>query len=430
VSIRVLRIIDRLNVGGPARHVVLLTSGLASGDFDTRLITGVCATGEDDMSFLARKTGVNPVVIPHMSREVSLADLLVIVRLVRECFRWKPEIIHTHKSKAGALGRIAAFVYKWLTPSALWFQPRRCWTVHTYHGHIFHHYYGHWKTRVFVAIERALARICTDIIVTISPRQKQEICKYFHVGREHQHRIVPLGGAMEQAGDGDSFRRELKVNRDCLLVGSFGRLTAIKNPTMFVECAARFVSEMPPSEGCRFVLIGDGELRLELQSRAKILRIEDNIVFTGCRHDALRLYLAFDIVALTSLNEGTPLTLIEAMACARPIIATEVGGVADLMGRQQSNFGVFTIWENGLTVPSGDLGAFTRALQFLAGSAKLRQEMGERGRAFVIAHHSDKSLLENISNLYLELRDAKPVFAPKRKFRERSKSQQRQQCEF
>src|SRR5262249_44796657 len=157
-----VRIIDRLNIGGPSKHVVWLSAGLSEAGFDTELITGTLAAGEGDMSYVANAAGVKPVVIDQMSREVGLRDVVVIARLLSQFLKLKPDIIHTHKSKAGAVGRVAAMIYRWATPSILRLRPRRCIIVHTYHGHIFHGYSGRARTCVFVAIERVLARMGTD----------------------------------------------------------------------------------------------------------------------------------------------------------------------------------------------------------------------------------------------------------------------------
>src|SRR5262249_25619529 len=141
-QLRVARIIDRLNIGGPSKHVVWLTAGLRAVGFETELITGTLATGEGDMSYFAKAAGVRPLVIDRMSREVGFCNILVIAKLLWQFLKLKPDIIHTHKAKAGAVGRVAGMIYKWATPSILRLRPRQCRIVHTYHGHIFHGYYG------------------------------------------------------------------------------------------------------------------------------------------------------------------------------------------------------------------------------------------------------------------------------------------------
>jgi glycosyltransferase involved in cell wall biosynthesis len=397
--IRVVRIIDRLNVGGPAKHVTWLTAGLDPACFETTLITGVVPESEGDMIYFARAAGVEPMVIEEMSRELSPGDVVVIFKILRALFRLKPHIVHTHKAKAGAVGRLAATIYKWLTPSALRLRPRRLGIVHTYHGHIFHSYYGEAKTRLFIAIERALARLCADRIVAISERQRDEICRGFKVGSFDQFAVIPLG---IDFGEIDSrkgrLRREIGVGAEDVLVGVVGRLCEIKNHAMLIESAARI-----KISGTGFVIVGDGHLRSEIESRARASGLDGRVTFTGFRGDAASLYADFDIAALTSLNEGTPLTLIEAMGSGCALASTDVGGVADLMGRRRETLDGFTVWDHGVTAPSRDVEAFTNGLKYLIERPRQRREMGERGRAFALSRLSKERLVGDVENLYCDL---------------------------
>lgn len=401
--IRVVRVIDRLNIGGPAKHVVWLTAGLSEDEFQTTLITGTVPPGEGDMSYFARDCEVEAIVISEMSRELSLRDILVVAKLLRRFLKLKPQIIHTHKAKAGAAGRIAGMIYKWLTPSVFWLRPRQCRIVHTYHGHVFHSYYGRLQTRLFILIERLLARLCTDRIIVVSEQQRREICESFHIGRPEQFRVVPLGINFEEmTDDRGALRREYGVSDDEVAIGIVGRLCEVKNHAMLIESAARLM-EGGNKPGTRFVIVGDGHLRADIEKRAFDLGVADRTVFTGFREDATTLYAGLDIAALTSLNEGTPLTLIEAMCCGRAVAATEVGGVVDVMGLRRTSQDGFTIWEHGVTAPSRDVEAFARALRFLVERPDLRREMGERGRAFVRARLSRDRLVSDIETLYREL---------------------------
>jgi len=408
--VRIVRIIDRLNIGGPARHVVWLAAGLDREQFETTLITGAVAPGEGDMSYFARAAGIEPLFIKQMSRELNLRDALVIAKLLRHLWKLEPQIIHTHKAKAGAVGRIAATIYKWMTPSVLWLRPRRCYVIHTYHGHIFHSYYGKAKTRLFIAIERALARICTDRIVVISEQQRREISEQFRVGRPDQFQVIPLGIDFDEMNNRRGrLCQELGIPEGEAIIGIVGRLCEVKNHAMFFESAAMLLSTGVPA---RFVVIGDGHLRNALESLSRKLAISDRVSFLGFREDIASAYADLDLVALTSLNEGTPLSLIEAMACGRAVAATEVGGVIDLMGtRRDSSYG-FSIWDHGVTVPSRDAEGFARALQFLIERPELRREMGERGRAFVRARLSKERLIEDIEDLYRKLVGADLEVAP------------------
>ncbi|MER3423155.1 MAG: hypothetical protein C4293_07930 [Nitrospiraceae bacterium] len=396
-GLRVVCIIDRLNIGGPAKHVTWLTAGLSRKRFETVLITGTVPPGEGDMGYFADKAGVRPIVIKEMSRELGLRDLLVIGKLLRLFFALRPSVIHTHKAKAGAAGRVAALLYKWLTPSALFLRPRRCLLVHTFHGHIFHSYYGPFKTWIFLAVERLLARI-TDRIITVSERQRYEICERFRVGHPEQFQVIPLGldfGTVRN--DGPHLRAELSISREEILIGVVGRLCEVKNFPMFLHAAAHLAEQ---GLRARYVIIGDGHLRSELESLAARLGITDRVVFLGFRDDVMSLYSNLDIVSLTSLNEGTPLTLIEAMSCGRPVVSTEVGGVCDLMGRKQASFDGFSVWSHGLTVPSRDTAAFVRAVRYLSERPELRGEMGKRGSEFVRNNLSKERLVRDMETLY------------------------------
>src|SRR5688500_14055361 len=238
---KVVRIIARLNVGGPARHVAWLEAGLRRAGVESVLVAGVVPPGEDDMGYFAERLGVRPVRIPEMSREISPKDLVTIWKLYRLLRRERPDVVHTHTAKAGTVGRVAGLFYRWLTPSALWGRPRPCRFVHTYHGHIFHSYYGRWKTRLFLFVERALALLVTDRIVVISPQLLSEIHGQFGVGRRAQFEVIPLGLDTSAFDDWAqrrvAARRELGAGDDELLVGIVGRLTEVKNHALFLEAA-------------------------------------------------------------------------------------------------------------------------------------------------------------------------------------------------
>jgi len=397
--IRVVRIIDRLNIGGPSKHVTWLTAGLDSELFETTLITGVVPPGEGDMSYFARAAGVEPVVIEEMSRELGVVDIIVIFKILRELFRLKPHIVHTHKAKAGAVGRVAALIYKWLTPSALRLRPRKLSVVHTYHGHIFHSYYGAAKTRLFIAIERALARLCADRIIAISEQQRDEICRTYKVGRFEQFMVIPLGIDFDETrASPGRLRAEIGIRAGETLIGAVGRLCEVKNHALLIESAA-----ILKNHNARFAIIGDGNLRAELEAGAVRAGVDSRVAFTGFRDDAVSLYADFDIAALTSFNEGTPLALIEAMCCGRAVASTEVGGVVDLMGRRIETLDGFTVWDHGVTAPSRDVVSFANGLKFLIERPDLRREMGARGREFVSSRLSKERLIGDIDGLYCDL---------------------------
>ena len=403
---KIVRIIARLNVGGPAKHVVWLTSGLKEAGYRSLLVAGSVPEGEEDMGYFAEDSGVTPLFIPEMSREISLKDAVTTWKLFRLLLRERPDIVHTHTAKAGTVGRVAGFFYRWLTPGVLLGRPRACKFVHTYHGHVFHSYYGRGRTSVFLAVERALARLVTDRLVVVSEQQREEINKTFRVGRSDQFRLVRLGLDLElfenHAGRRRKFREEIGVSDDTTLIGIVGRLTEIKNHEMFLQSAARLKTLAPDLSSVRFVVIGDGSLRDSLERQAQSLGLEKDVIFAGGRKDPEYFYPALDICALTSRNEGTPLTLIEAMANARPVIATTVGGVVDLLGKVAQDE-PFTICERGIGVPPGDVDAFAAGLRRLIDDQPLRDELGRRGFEFVAHNYCKERLLDDIKNLYGEL---------------------------
>jgi glycosyltransferase involved in cell wall biosynthesis len=462
---KVVRIIARLNVGGPARHVAWLTAATRRAGVESELIAGTVPPGEDDMSYFAAAQGVEPIILKEMSREVSPKDALTVWKLYRLFRELQPDIVHTHTAKAGTVGRVAGVLYRWLTPRALVGRPRACRFVHTYHGHIFHSYYGRLKTLLFLTIERVLARTATDRIVVISQQQFREIHEQFGVGRARQFRVIPLGLDVETFAGWrerrEAARAALGAGANDILVGIVGRLTEIKNHKLFLEAAAMYLErrgaetagatgdagETQEAAGAaqrvRFVIVGDGHLREELQTQAHALGIEEQVTFAGLRDDPENFYAALDIVALTSLNEGTPLTLIEAMANARPVVATAVGGVVDLVGEASDVEGAtrrggaelksnetetnrapvaaattaapaYTVCERGVRVRTNDAEAFSAALRRLVADAELRRTLGERGRAFVAEHYSKERLVADVLNLYGELLPSPPLPTPER----------------
>lgn len=388
--LRVARIIARLNVGGPARHVVWLTQALEGPEFHTALVTGVVPPGEDDMTAFAAAHGVEPVVIPEMSREISPRDVITIGKLFRFFVRFRPDIVHTHTAKAGTAGRVAGLLYRLLTR-------RRVRFVHTFHGHVFHSYYGKLVTWFFVTVERILARLNTDVIVTISDQQRREINERFGVGKREQFRVVPLGLDLQACVAPRGGREGAPQT-----VAIIGRLTAIKNHDLFLRVVA---SRRWPA-AVRFVVYGDGADRPVLEQRAAALGITDRVLFAGTR-SLQEIYAATDICALTSLNEGTPLTIIEAMANGIPSISTAVGGVVDVLGaveeRVSEDGAVYEIRERGVTAASGDARAFAAGLQRLLDDRPLRERLAQRGRDHAFRTYSKERLVADIITLYREL---------------------------
>ena len=399
---KILRIIARLNVGGPARHVVWLTKALQDDEFQTTLIAGSVPPGEDDMGYFADENGVRPVYLREMSREISPSDTRSLLKLYRLIKAEKPDIIHTHTAKAGTLGRIAGSMYRWLTWGTLVGRPRRVRMVHTFHGHVFHSYYSPAKTRAFLAIERTLAR-ATDRIVVLSDQQLDEINKKFRVGNPERFATVPLGIDIEQFDSDPSVRQKLRaefgVQESDVVVGFVGRLTEIKNISLLLHAAA-LIRERTD---VRFAIVGDGHLRPDLEQKAASLDNGSNTIFLGNRSDISDIYSALDIVALTSLNEGTPLSLIEAMAAGKPVISTGVGGVRDLLGAVREEYGGFSICDRGIRVESFEPADYQAGLTYLVENRRWRAEIAESGRKYIRSRYGKDRLIDDIKRLYREL---------------------------
>lgn len=405
-SMKIVRIIARLNVGGPARHVVWLTQKLRVPEFESILIAGTVPEGEEDMSYFAAENGVEPIYITELSRELSPKDIVSLVKIYREIVRQKPDIIHTHTAKAGTVGRVAAFFYKWLTPGTLIGRPRNVKVVHTFHGHVFHSYYGAAKTRAFITIERLLARFATDRIVVITPQQFTEIHEEFHIGRRGQFSVIPLGIDLEHyKNSGEKrnlLRNEVGAADDEFIVGFTGRLTEIKNISLLLEVAAiyRDCGETPL---VRFVIIGDGNLRKELEIQAADIGLSGAVTFLGNRDNVADLLPGMDLMALTSKNEGTPLSLIEAMAAGVPFISTAVGGVVDLAGETVERHDGFRICKRGAVVDDLEPENFFRCLIYLLKNEQLRERLKRDGAAFAVSKYSVDRLTDDVASLYAEM---------------------------
>ena len=406
---KIVRIIARLNVGGPARHVVWLTKALQTEEFQSVLLAGTVPKGEEDMSYFAAQNEVEPLIIPEMSRELSLKDVVSLWKVYRQILREKPDIIHTHTAKAGTVGRAAGFLYRWLTWKVFLGKPRRVRVVHTYHGHVFHSYYSNLKTKIFLFIEKTLARLASDKIIVITRQQFDEINGEFKVGKSEQFEIVPLGIDLKPFANARKkrkiLREEIGAGDDEILVGFVGRLTEIKNVPLLLKVAKLYQERKNQDfPNLRFIIIGDGNLRENLEKESDSLGLQNTVEFIGNRNDADVFYAGLDIVALTSLNEGTPLSLIEAMANEKAIISTSVGGVVDLLGEIQTETDGYKICERGVRAGSNDAEGFYNGLIYLAKDVASRVASGAKGKIFVEENYSKERLIRDIKQLYRKLR--------------------------
>jgi glycosyltransferase involved in cell wall biosynthesis len=377
--IRVARVITRLNVGGPSFQALLLTEKLDPRRFETRLFAGTTERGEAEILDLRPELGARPRVIPGLRREVApLDDIRALATIVRELRAFHPHIVHTHMAKAGLLGRIAARIAG--VPAV----------VHTFHGNVLSGYFDPVRARVFLALEQLLGRASTRIIA-ISERQRREIEK-LGIARAPKLVQLPLGldlGPFLAARRG-ALRRELGFGEETQLVGIVARLVPIKAVDAFIDAAALVAREVPTAQ---FVVVGDGELRGTLERLASDRGLGGRIHFLGWRADVAAVYADLDVVVLTSRNEGTPVTLIEALAARRAVVATNVGGVPDLIQPE----------EQGLLVPVGDARAVARAVGELLREPERRAILGAAGRERVYPAYDASTLVARIEALYTEL---------------------------
>lgn len=394
---RILRILNRLAVGGPVLNATYLTKYLAP-EFETVLVVGERESHEKSADFLTQKLGIQPVTIAGMGRSVNpLGDYKAYGDLKKLIRDFKPDIVHTHAAKPGAIGRLAASALK--VPVV----------VHTFHGHVFHSYFNAAKTNLFINIERYLARK-SSAIIAISAQQKRELVEDFKIAPAEKFRIIPLGldlDAFAEKGEEKraAFRTEFGLAADEIAIGIIGRLVPVKNHPLFLNALAHVLQHT--HKKVKAFIIGDGETRGDLEAAAAQAGIRFStekdsahphpLVFTSWRQDVDTINAGLDIVALTSFNEGTPVSLIEAQAANKPIVATRVGGIGDIVLEG----------ETALLADVQDGTTFARHLLRLVQDDALRQRLGATARQHVAERFSYQRLMRDMSGLYYELLDQK-----------------------
>jgi len=389
---KILRIINRLNLGGPTFNAAYLSKFLEPG-FETMLVSGMKAESEESSEFIVKSLDLHPVYIPEMYRELNpFRDYKSYYKLRDIIRKFKPDIVHTHAAKAGAVGRLAA-AHEGVPV-----------IVHTFHGHVFHSYFNPAKTRVFLEIERYLAKKTTKII-TLSEAQKNELSNIYKVAPSDKFEIVPLGFDLEKFGqDQDEkrrkFRKQYNIEDDEIAIGIVGRLVPIKNHSLFLK-ALKIVS-LKTSKKVRAFIIGDGEERGNIELLATNLglsydqgpSVEKNILtFTSWIKDIDVSNAGMDVIVLTSNNEGTPVSLIEAQASGKPIVSTSVGGIEDIVVKNQT----------ALLSPINDEQALAENLLKLIENEKLRCALSQNGADFVRNKFGYRRLCSDMATLYYSL---------------------------
>lgn len=386
--VRILRVIARMNIGGPAYHVSLLSGRLDPDRYETLLVAGRPGPGEGSFEELARRHGARMVLLPSLSPEIDpKADLRSLQALRRIVLSFDPQIVHTHTAKAGAVGRTAALVAR---------NRRRPLIVHTYHGHVLEEYFGPVVTAGYRGIERGLARF-TDRLVGVSQATVDDLVRLGVAPRE-RFAVIPLGLELGRFLSLDPrpdprARAALGAGEDEVIALYAGRLVPIKKVDVLLRAVA---GARRAGAALRLLVLGDGELRPALEALARELGIGAGVSFLGYREDVMPYLAAADIGALSSANEGTPVALIEAAAAGRPLLGTRVGGVADVVAEG-----------TGRLVESRDHEALAAALSELAGDDRLRRELGARAREHVRTRYAGERLLADVDRLYCDLRAAR-----------------------
>lgn len=369
---QVLRLITRLNIGGPAIQALMLTKALRNA-YPTLL--GAGRVGVDEGEMVDPEVDVFP--LPLRRRISPLNDLRSVMACRRIINGSGCRLIHTHMAKAGFVGRLAAFTSH---------QPVR--TIHTFHGHVLDGYFSPPIEKAFVAIERSLAEK-TDVLVAVSPEVRDDLLA-LGIGTPEQWRVIPLGFHLEQFLEVDQprgkLRQEIGLTLDVPIVGAVGRFAPIKDHRLLLDAIA-----LVPD--AHLVLVGDGEMRKLLQERARNKDLDGRVHFLGWRRDIADLLSDFDLVALTSLNEGTPVSLIEALAAGRPVVAASVGGVPSVVDEG----------ETGWLVDDRQPALFAEKINHLLNEPEVRSRFGKRGRTLMIQRFSAERLVREISSLYDQL---------------------------
>lgn len=385
--IKVMRIIARLNIGGPSFHVVNLNTGLAPDRYDSILVTGMEEPHEGTLKDMAAARGVHLEVIPELGREIHWRkDMVTIGKLLKLMRRYRPHIVHTHTAKAGLVGRIAA---------RLAGVPIVC---HTFHGHVLTGYFGPIKTRLFIQLEK-FGALLSDRIITLTEGLRDEIIS-LGISRADHFAVIPLGFdlspfARQSRGHGE-FKRELGIPDQERLVGAVGRLTKIKNLPLLLNAVQR-IHQIDPH--LHLALIGDGELRQELEDYVRYLGILPVVHFTGWRRDLPFIYSDLDAVVISSDNEGTPVSLIEAMAANCPVVATSVGGVGDLIADGQT----------GRLVPPGEVESLAQSILRTFQEPQKTMTMARKAQESILARYHLDRLIKDVDDLYHRLLQEKGI---------------------
>jgi glycosyltransferase involved in cell wall biosynthesis len=378
--LRVLRIIGRLNMGGPAHQAALLSGRRFDPErYETLLVHGSIAAGESSLADLAEAEGARMTFVPSLQQPVNpIRDLRALLSLIRVARSFRPDIVHTHTAKAGFVGRIAA----------LFVRPRPR-LVHTFHGHVLEGYFGATKSKAYLLLERLLARV-TDCLIGVSQATVDDLLR-LGVAPESKFTVIRLGLDLDPLARRDAEARarvrvQLGLDPGHTLLVFVGRLVPIKRLDLMIDAVA---DARESAHHLRLAVVGDGEIRPALEQRAAELGLSDAVHFLGYRRDLGPIFAAADIAVLSSDNEGTPVSLIEASAAGLPSVATDVGGVRDVVSSG-----------TGILVPRGDVPALAKALVGMYGDRPRWGEMGRIAQEHSLSGFGIDRLLGDVDALY------------------------------
>lgn len=387
---KVLRIINRFNIGGITYNVSYLSKYLEP-DYETLLVGGPEEEGEDSSLYIPQNLGLKPLVLKQFQREIDLkADYAAYQEIKKIIKEFKPDIVHTHASKAGAIGRLAAISCK--VPVI----------IHTFHGHVFHSYFGKLKTNFYKLIERYLAKKST-VIIAISNKQKIELSDIFAIAPKEKIHVVPLGFdltkfTINKEQNRKEFREKYNLSDNQLAIGIIGRLAPIKNHSLFIEAIAHLKAN--GIKNIKAFIIGDGDTKQAIEESCRVNKVtysfnpkdDVDVIFTSWITNIDWALHGLDIVVLTSLNEGTPVSIIEAQAAGKFVVSTNVGGIEDVLHP-----------ECGLLSDISDKKAFLNNLLLSCENYSLNSKQAEKGIDWAIKKYSYTRLVDDMRTLYEQL---------------------------
>jgi glycosyltransferase involved in cell wall biosynthesis len=392
---KVLRILNRLNIGGPTYNVAYLSKYM-SAEFHTQVLAGIKEPHEGSSEYMLKDLDVTFQYVPYMFRRINpMNDARAYYHISKVIGNYQPDIVHTHAAKAGVLGRLAAY-YAANRPKAI---------VHTYHGNVFDGYFSPFKTKIFLAIEKYLCGL-SNAIVAISEKQKDDLVNKYAIAPASKVHVIRLGFDLGKFAEPDeqkrlTFRNHYRITNDEAVITITGRLTDIKNHALLIE-AIRILRAENPLVKFKVFIVGDGEMLDEIIDMVRNMEFsycmphEQNydaqVIFTSWRKDIDVINAGSDVIALTSLNEGTPVSIIEALASGKGVLCTDVGGVKDVV-------------KDGITGMLSDLNAemYARQLQKLVLNPERRQQMADTGKQFALQNYAYQRLVKETEDLYRHL---------------------------